>query len=216
MRKRWICAAAALAWARRTWRRAPATPPRRRATGEWTLPSPGDRNSRRGHGTSDAPGEAAPPAEAGANDAGTDGAPTMRIGCSCGRGPVGPFLTLSYTFNSFGESAYEVFDPTTGAEQGSLTYAQFGRICRRTRARGCSSSTTICAPDGPGPAVEGSLLVERRRTAAARCRRFVLRRRLLRGRGGHQAYVALFTRNYIAVLDTSTVADGGAPLKSIS
>jgi hypothetical protein len=167
-------------------------------------------------GATDAQAEATvPPAEAGENDAAPD-APTDG---PTDAGPVGPFLTLSYTFDSFASSAYGVFNPTTGAALGSLTYAQFGTNLSSNASPWVleqandlvlqmdpvqpwlvRSSWSVAEPP-PEPFEAGAATYSDAFSVAE---------------VGTKAYVALFTRDYVAVLDTSTVADGGAPLKSIS
>jgi hypothetical protein len=149
--------------------------------------------------------------EAGGNEAAPDG-PTDA-------GSVGPFLTLSYTFDSFNDTAYAVFNPATGAMEGSLTYAQFGtnlssnaspwvleqfndRVLQMDPAQPWKVRSSWSVVEPPAESFEAG--------AAAYSDAFSV------AEVGTKAYVALFTRDYIAVLDTSTATDGGAPLKSIS
>lgn len=161
-------------------------------------------------GPADAPSETAlPPGDGGASDA-SDG--------STDGGQVGPYLTLSYYFDSFNDSAYAVFDPTTGAALGSLTYAQFGTNLSSNASPWVleqvndlvlqmnpvqpwkvQSSWSVAEPP-PEPLEAGAEPYSDAFSVAE---------------VGAKAYVALFTRDYIAVLDTSTAVDGGAPLKSI-
>jgi hypothetical protein len=169
-------------------------------------------------GATDAPAEATvPPTEAGGNDAASDGATDGATDGPTDAGPVGPFLTLSYTFDSFASSAYGVFNPTTGAALGGLTYAQFGTNVSSNASPWVleQANDLVLQMDPVQPwLVRSSWSVTEpppeEAGAATYSDAFSV------AEVGTKAYVALFTRDYIAVLDTSTVADGGAPLKSIS
>jgi len=188
------------------------------ATGDGALPSDA--------GTADATAEASlPAAEAGGNDAASDAdaAPETPADAAAdgatGAGSVGPYLTLSYTFDSFNDSAYAVFNPTTGEALGSLTYAQFGTNLSSNASPWVLEqfNDLVLQMDPVEPwKIQSSWSVVEPPPESLEAGAAPYGDAFSVAEVGTKAYVALFTRDYVAVLDTSTKADGGAPLASIS
>ncbi len=150
--------------------------------------------------------DAALPSEAAVTDSATDGSDAA----SAAR-----YLTLSYEFAGYSRSEYAAFNLGTARADGHLQYASFGANMSTARSPWvleqkndlvmkldpgrpwvptASWSVASPPPDAGGFAYADSMSVAETAT---------------------HAYVALYNRNSVAVLDTTASPDGGAPASRI-
>jgi len=176
-----------------------------------TTPPVGDAGS-----DSTLPGDAGD--DGGAPEASAEDAPgDSNVVDAADAAPLTPYLLTSYYYGGgYSNTEYSAFDLTTNQTAGGLSYASYG-INQSTNTapwvlEQANDLVLRMDPTAPWKPTSSWTVPEPKPSAGESTNSdpFSV------AEVGNKAYVALYARDYIAVLDTSAVADGGAPTKSIS
>jgi hypothetical protein len=155
--------------------------------------------------------------EGGPGDAALDTGDTSTVGNEdASDGATGPgFLVLSYALDEFSKSEADAIDLSTGLTAGHFSYAQGG--------------TNVVTPTGPWVLEQFNDVIAKMdpaqpwlpvstwdvSSAAPEAGGYAYGDAMSVAETGSKAYVALFNRNHVPVLDTTAKVDGGAPTTSV-
>jgi hypothetical protein len=128
---------------------------------------------------------------------------------------IGPYLLLSYYYDGYNDTEYSAFNVPSATVQGSLSYAQYGvNVSTNTTPWVLEQSNNLVLRMDPNepwkPTSSWSLAnVPQESSYGSNTDSFAV------AEVGTKAYVLGYASDYIAVLDTSTTYDAGAPTKTI-